>query len=36
VFLDGPVARLIRPIFASIYGRNLDRAIPQLKVWITR
>jgi hypothetical protein len=35
VFLDGPLARLVRPIFARIYGRNLDRAIPRLKDWIT-
>ena len=24
----------VRPVFAAIYGRNLDRAIPRLKAWI--
>jgi hypothetical protein len=36
VFLQGPLAFLVRPVFAAIYGRNLDRAIPRLKGWITR
>ena len=34
VVLRGPLAWLIRPIFARIYGRNLDRAIPGLQAWI--
>jgi carbon monoxide dehydrogenase subunit G len=34
VSLDGPLAFVIRPLFARIYGRNLDRAIPRLKAWI--
>lgn len=36
VSLDGPLAYLVRPVFATIYGRNLDRAIPELKRWIAR
>lgn len=34
VFLQGRLAFLVRPVFAAIYGRNLDRAIPRLKGWI--
>ena len=34
VVLRGPLAWLIRPIFARIYGRNIDRAIPGLQAWI--
>lgn len=34
VSLDGPFASLVRPIFSRIYGRNVDIAIPRLKVWI--
>jgi hypothetical protein len=34
VRLDGPMASLIRPVFARIYGRNVDRAIPRLQEWI--
>lgn len=34
VFLEGRLAFLVRPVFAAIYGRNLDRAIPRLKAWI--
>ena len=34
VVLRGPLAWLIRPVFARIYGRNLDRAIPALQEWI--
>ncbi len=36
VSLYGPLARLIRPVFARVYGRNLDRAIPRLQAWIVR
>lgn len=36
VFLDGPLAPVVRPLFAAIYGRNLDRAIPRLQPWIAR
>jgi hypothetical protein len=34
VSLEGPLARLIKPLFARVYGRNLDRAIPRLQAWI--
>lgn len=34
VTLDGLFAWLIRPVFSRIYGRNVDIAIPRLKVWI--
>lgn len=34
VTLDGPLAWLIRPVFARVYGRNLDIAIPRLQQWI--
>jgi hypothetical protein len=34
VFLEGPLAFMVRPVFAAIYGRNLDRAIPRLKRWM--
>ncbi|HLM65664.1 MAG TPA: SRPBCC family protein [Acidimicrobiales bacterium] len=34
VSLEGPLARLIRPVFAQVYGRNVDRAIPRLQAWI--
>jgi hypothetical protein len=34
VFVDGPVAFLVRPLFAAIYGRYVDRAIPRLKSWM--
>jgi hypothetical protein len=34
VSLEGPLARLISPLFARVYGRNLDRAIPRLQAWI--
>lgn len=34
VTLDGPLASLIRPVFAGVHGRNLDRAIPRLQEWI--
>ena len=33
VELRGPLAPLVRPIFARIYGRNVDRAIPRLQEW---
>ena len=36
VSLRGPLAVLVWPVFATIYGRNLDRAIPRLKSWIVR
>lgn len=34
VTLHGPLAWLARPVFARVYGRNLDRAIPRLQDWI--
>jgi carbon monoxide dehydrogenase subunit G len=34
VSLDGPLAPAIRPLFARVYGRNVDRAIPRLQEWI--
>ena len=34
VALAGPLGWLIRPMFARVYGRNLDRAIPSLQEWI--
>jgi hypothetical protein len=34
VTLRGPLATVVRPVFARIYGRNVDRAIPQLQAWI--
>ncbi|CAN5900951.1 hypothetical protein BH23ACT10_BH23ACT10_38540 [soil metagenome] len=34
VTVDGPLAWLVRPVFARVYGRNLDKAIPQLQQWI--
>lgn len=33
VELHGPLAPLIRRVFARVYGRNLDRAIPHLQEW---
>ena len=36
VELRGPLAPLIRPVFARMYGRNLDRAIPRLQEWFRR
>ena len=33
VELHGPLAPFIRPVFARVYGRNLDRAIPRLQEW---
>lgn len=36
VSLQGPLTFLVRPVFAAIYGRNLDRAIPRLQSWIAR
>jgi hypothetical protein len=36
VELRGPLAPLIRPVFARIYGRNLDQAIPRLQEWFRR
>ena len=33
VELHGPLAPLIRPVFARVYGRNLDQAIPRLQEW---
>jgi hypothetical protein len=36
VELHGPLAPLIRPVFARVYGRNLDRAIPILQEWFRR
>lgn len=34
VALEGPLARIVSPIFAKVYGRNVDRAIPRLQDWI--
>jgi carbon monoxide dehydrogenase subunit G len=36
VALHGPLAPLIRPVFARVYGRNVDRAIPRLQEWFRR
>jgi hypothetical protein len=36
VQLDGPLAPLVRPVFARVYGRNVDRAIPRLQEWFRR
>jgi len=36
VVLHGPLAPLIRRIFARVYGRNVDRAIPNLQEWFRR
>jgi carbon monoxide dehydrogenase subunit G len=36
VELHGPLAPLIRAVFARVYGRNLDRAIPRLQEWFRR
>jgi hypothetical protein len=36
VYLEGPLAPIVRPVFTRIYGRNVDRAIPRLQQWITR
>jgi hypothetical protein len=33
VELHGPLAPLIRPVFARVYGRNLDQGIPRLQEW---
>ena len=33
VVLYGPIAPLVRPVFARVYGRNVDRAIPRLQEW---
>ncbi len=33
VTLAGPLAFLVRPVFAAIYGRNVDRAIPGFQAW---
>lgn len=34
VTLDGPLAAPVRRVFARIYGRNLDKAIPRLQQWM--
>lgn len=34
VSLEGPLAAVIRPLFARVYGGNVDRAIPRLQAWI--
>jgi hypothetical protein len=34
VSLDGPLAVVARPVFARVYGGNVDRAIPRLQEWI--
>jgi carbon monoxide dehydrogenase subunit G len=36
VTLSGPLALVVRPVFARVYSRNLDRAIPRLQAWIIR
>lgn len=36
VELHGPLAPLIRPVFARVYGRNVDQAIPRLQQWFRR
>jgi hypothetical protein len=36
VALRGPLAPLLRRVFARIYGRNVDRAIPRLQEWFRR
>ena len=36
VELRGPLAFLVRPIFARVYGRNVDRAISRLQDWFRR
>lgn len=36
VELDGPAASAVRPVFARVYGRNLDRAIPHFQDWAVR
>jgi carbon monoxide dehydrogenase subunit G len=33
VALRGPLAPFVRPVFARIYGRHVDRAIPRLQAW---
>jgi hypothetical protein len=33
VDIDGSLTSIIRPVFARIYGRNVDRAIPLLQEW---
>lgn len=33
VTLRGPLSPLIRRVFARVYGRKLDRAIPRLQEW---
>jgi len=33
VELRGPLAPFIRGVFARVYGRNVDRAIPRLQEW---
>jgi uncharacterized membrane protein len=33
VTLRGPLSLLIRRVFARVYGRKLDRAIPRLQEW---
>lgn len=34
VSLHGPLTGVVAPVFARIYGRNLDRALPSLQEWI--
>jgi hypothetical protein len=34
VTLHGPLAPLLQPFFARVYGGNVDRAIPRLQDWI--
>ena len=34
VSLDGPMAVVVRPVFARVYGGFADRAIPRLQQWM--
>lgn len=34
VSLEGPLSPVVRPLFARVYARNVDRAIPRLQEWI--
>lgn len=34
VALDGPLAGPVSRVFARVYGRNLDKAIPRLQLWM--
>jgi carbon monoxide dehydrogenase subunit G len=34
VDLVGALAPIVKPVFARVYGRNVDRAIPRLQEWM--